>query len=71
MTEATIKLKATVISQIRESQRLKNRLMFELNMSSPTLYRMLKDNSDDFTKANTLRIISEELNIDKEELLTN
>lgn len=66
----TIKLKDEVITSIRESSRLKNRILFELDMSSPTLYRLLKSNSDDLTKANTLRIISEELGIRPEELLT-
>ena len=71
MTEATpIKLKPEIIEAIRGKQRLKNRMLYELNMSEATLYRLLRTNSDDLTKATALNIISEELSIKKEDLLT-
>lgn len=65
-----IKLKTEIIEMIKKNQRLKNRMMFELDFSPNKLYRMITSNSDELTKAATLTIISEELNIPKDELLT-
>ena len=65
-----IRLKADVIQMIRTNQQLKNKLLLGLDMSHTTLYRHLDTNSDKLTTATALKIISEDLNISKEDLLT-
>ncbi len=66
-----IVLKKSVIEQIRANQRLRNRLQFELDKSSKTIYRWLSDNCESLTTAKALRIISEELGVDQSKLLSN
>lgn len=65
----TIRLKQEVIEAIRGDQGTRNRLMYELNISYPTMQRYLDNNSDNLTKAGTLNLISEITGIDKDNLL--
>ncbi len=65
-----IKLKPEVIEAVKKGLYVKNRLQFELKISYLTLQRWLNANDDKLTRAQVLQILSEELNISKEELLT-
>ncbi|WP_158993411.1 hypothetical protein [Mucilaginibacter sp. L196] len=65
-----IKLKPEVIEAVKKGLDVKNRLQFELKISYLTLQRWLNTNDDKLTRAQVLQIISEELSISKEELLT-
>lgn len=65
----TIRLKQSVIEAIRGDQTTRNRLMYELNISYPTMQRYLDNNSDNLTKAKTLVLISQATGISKKDLL--
>ncbi len=65
-----IKLKGNIIESIKKSLKAKNRLQYELNISYLTLQRWLNTNDDKLTLPKSLQIISEELDIPKDELLT-
>lgn len=65
----TIRLKQSVIDAIRSNQDSRNRLMYELKVSYPTIQRYLDNNSDNLTKAGTLVLISEITGIPKKYLL--
>lgn len=65
-----IQLTDIAIDTIKKSLQCKNRLQFELNISYLTLQRWLNSKSDKLTTAKALQIISEELKLDKESLLT-
>lgn len=69
VTTIEIRLKASVLQQIRENQDLKNRLQLEMKISHSTLYRLLNSNSDRFTTASALKTISEVLGKTNDELL--
>lgn len=64
------KLKDEILEAIRKSSQIKNRLQLELDKSYPTLNRWLKTNDDNLTKVQVLNIVSDELGIAKDELLT-
>jgi hypothetical protein len=66
-----IKLKPEIIELIKKGLEVKNRLQFELAISYLTLQRWLNTNHEKLTQEKVLRIISEELNIPKDELLTD
>lgn len=65
----TIRLKQSVIEAIRSNQDSRNRLMYELKVSYPTMQRYLDNNSDNLTKAGTLVLISKITGISKDKLL--
>ena len=64
-----IRLKSEIIGNIKRSLECKNRLQFELGISYLTLQRWLNGNSEKLTTAHALNIISEVLNIPKDDLL--
>lgn len=71
MEQATeVKLKPEIVEAIKKGLSVKNRLQLELNISYLTLQRWLKGNDDKLTQAKVLNIVSDELGIDKNQLLT-
>lgn len=66
----TIKVKPEIIEAIKKSLKIKNRLQFELNISYLTLQRWLTNNDDKLTQAQVLQIVSEEIGVSKDDLLT-
>lgn len=71
MEQATeVKMKPEVIEAIKKGLPVKNRLQLELNISYLTLQRWLKGNDDKLTQAKVLNIVSDELGIEKNDLLT-
>ena len=69
--KSDMKVKDEIISKLRLSQRAKNRIMYELSISSATLYRFLKENAmdSDLTKARVVRLIAEELGLPEDSIL--
>ena len=55
-------IKQPILDMIKTNKELKNKLIYKLNISSATLQRWLKDNSDNLTKYEALEIIASELN---------
>lgn len=64
-----MKLKATVLATLRRTKEAKNRLAFELNKSSYTIEKWIRNNDDNLTKAASLKIIREELGLTDSEIL--
>lgn len=62
-------LKATVLATLRNHKRAKNRLASELDKSSYTIERWIRDNDESLTLAASLRIIREELGLTDSEIL--
>jgi len=65
-----IKLKEEIIGLIRNNKMLKNKLQLGLNISSSSLGRYLSTNDEKLTTATALKIISEELQLTQDQLLT-
>lgn len=71
MIQATeVKMKPEVVEAIKKGLNVKNRLQLELNISYLTLQRWLKGNDDKLTQAKVLNIVSDELGISRDQLLT-
>lgn len=71
MIQATeVKMKPEVVEAIKKGLNVKNRLQLELNISYLTLQRWLKGNDDKLTQAKVLNIVSDELGLDRNQLLT-
>lgn len=64
-----MKIKANILEQIAESNKLKGRLQGELNKSSFTILKWIRENDDNLTKASALKIIGEELGLTNDEIL--
>lgn len=64
-----MKLKATVLATLRRTKEAKNRLAFELNLSSYTIEKWIRENDDSLTKAAAMKIIREELGLTDSEIL--
>lgn len=64
------KLTADALKKVRENQRLRNRLTLEMEKHPDTIKRWLASNDERLTMAQPLQIISEELGVEKSELLT-
>lgn len=54
---------------IKGNTDLRTRIKETLDISEPTLYRLLKENDDDLTKAAVLKVIREDLNLTDAEIL--
>lgn len=68
-TKAQMKIKAKVLEKISESNQVRGRLQVELNKSSFTIHKWIKENDDNLTKAEVLRIIREELGLTDNQIL--
>lgn len=66
---ANMVLKATVLATLRNHKTAKNRLALELDKSSYTIEKWIRENDDSLTKAAALRIIREELGLTDAEIL--
>lgn len=64
-----MKIKKLVIMAIRGNTGLRRRIKEVLDISEPTLQRLLRENDEDLTKASALKVIREELGIDDSEIL--
>jgi hypothetical protein len=64
-----MKLKATVLKLLRNHKMAKNRLALELDKSSYTIERWIKDNDASLTLAACLQIIREEFGLTDSEIL--
>lgn len=64
-----MKIKKLVLLAIRGSSETRKRLKEALDITEPTLYRLLSQNDDDLTKAAALKVIREELNLTDEDIL--
>lgn len=62
------RLNREVVRKIRESKDLKNKLCFELKFSMSTLFRWLEEDNTNLLREDFLKILSEELNINIENL---
>lgn len=54
---------------IRGNKDLRRRIKEALDISEPTLYRLMTENDDDLTKAAALKVIREDLNLTDAEIL--
>lgn len=64
-----MKLKKIVLMAIKGDKNIRRRLKEVLEISEPTLYRLLNENDDDLTKAAALKVIREDLNLTDAEIL--
>ncbi len=64
-----MKIKNLVLMAIRGNTDLRQKIKEALDISEPTLYRLLSNNHDDLTKAASLKVIREELGLADSEIL--
>lgn len=64
-----MKIKKLALLAIRGHTECRRRLKEVLDISEPTLYRLLNENDDDLTKAAALKVIREELELTDSEIL--
>lgn len=64
-----MKLKQFVIWAIKGNSRLRHELRGVLGISNPTMTRVLQDNDDDLTKAASLEVLRNRLDLPDEILL--
>jgi hypothetical protein len=63
------RLTKTSLKKVRESKRLRNRLQFELDVSSDTVRRWVRCNNEMLTTAHSLAIISDETGLATDALI--
>lgn len=59
MPITTIKLKESVLNQIKDDNKVKTMLSFNLDKSYPTITKWIRENSEQLTLAASLRTISD------------
>lgn len=64
-----MRIKKMVLAAIRGNTDLRKKIKDALDISEPTLYRIITENSDDLTKAAVLKLIRDEFQISDEEIL--
>jgi hypothetical protein len=64
-----MKIRKLVIMAIRGNTECRKRIKEALDISEPTLARLLRENDEDLTKAAALKVIREELGISDSEIL--
>jgi hypothetical protein len=64
-----MKIRKLVIMAIRGNTECRRRIKEVLDISEPTLARLLRENDEDLTKAAALKVIREELGISDSEIL--
>lgn len=66
-----MKVNEEVIDKVKFNNRVKARLMYEFDVSVQTVVKWLNNDADgELTKAKAVKILSEELNIPEETILT-
>lgn len=68
--ETTTTIRQEVLEQIKASSKTRNRLAYEFDVHSATIMRWIDENNIMLTTAMALRIISEELNMQMSDILT-
>ena len=66
-----MKIRKLVLLAIKGSADIKKGLMEALDVSQPTLSRFIRDNDENLTKAASMKVIREKLNLTDEEILEN
>lgn len=64
-----MKLKKLVLMAIKGNTDIRRKIKETLDISEPTLYRLLTENDDDLTKAAVLKILREDLELTDIEIL--
>lgn len=64
-----MKIKKIVLMAIKGNTDLRRKIKETLDISEPTLYRLISENDDDLTKAAVLKVLREELNLSDTEIL--
>lgn len=64
-----MKIKKIVLMAIKGNTDLRRKIKETLDISEPTLYRLITENDDDLTKAAVLKVLREELNLSDTEIL--
>ena len=64
-----MKLSKIAIDKIRDSKSLPKKLAVVLNVSRITMWRYIKVNDDELTKAAVLKVIKDETGLSDEEIL--
>ncbi len=64
-----MKLKEEILIRIKGSSLLRKELRAALGVSNPTFCRYVNENSDDLTKAASLKVIREYFNLTDEQIL--
>lgn len=64
-----MKIKKLVLMAIKGNTDLRRKIKETLDISEPTLYRLLTENDDDLTKAAVLKVIREDLELTDDEIL--
>ena len=65
----SMKIRKIVLMAIKGDKDIRRRIKETLDISEPTLYRLLTENDDDLTKAAVLKVIREDLNLTDQEIL--
>ncbi|GEM_PF-5150575 len=68
MPITTIRLKESVLNYLKEDNKVKTMLSFNLNKSYPTITKWIRDGSDQLTLAASLKTISDCMNVPVEDL---
>lgn len=68
--ETTTTIRPDVLEQVKASSKAKNRLAYEFDVHSATITRWIESGDIMLTTAKAVRIISEELNLNATEILT-
>lgn len=64
-----MKLSQIALQRIQDSRSLPKKLQDALGVSRVTMWKYLKDNDDELTKASVLKIIREETGLDDSQIL--
>lgn len=64
-----MKIRKLVLMAIKGNTELRRKLKETLDISEPTLYRLINENDDDLTKAAALKVIREVLELNDSEIL--
>jgi hypothetical protein len=67
-----MRINEDVIKKLRKSNTARARVQYELNISPATMYRIMYANgkNSDLTKAGAVKVLSEELGVPEESILT-
>jgi ATP-dependent Clp protease adapter protein ClpS len=65
----TMKIRKIVLAAIKGNTGLRRKIKEVLNISEPTLYRIIHENDDDLTKAAVMNLIKAEFELTEEEIL--
>jgi hypothetical protein len=64
-----MRIKKVMLAAIRGNKDLRKSIKKTLDISEPTLYRLLTENGDDLTKAAVLKLIRDEFRVSDDEIL--